>query len=381
MLVPTPAAAVEASTVVELEFPAGIAFDSSGTMYVSERAGRIRVVKNGRLRSGPLATIPTTTTGESGLLGLAVAPDDSAVYAFATAPDGVTNLVYRVPLPRGRPEVVVDGLPASGYHNGGGVAFAPDGSLLVTNGEQHDSERAQEPGELGGKVYRYTPNGEVPSDNPFGDSPSLAIGLRNPFGIAVDPVSGNPFVTENGPSSHDEVNRIVAGGNYGWPLVSGPGEAPDGIDGTYHDPVLDYPEIIVPTGIAFAPPGETRPAYGGDLFFGTFGTGSIHRVRLDRSRINALSDDIFLDVGEPVIAMAWGPRGLYFSTPGAVRVVPIAAPTSPSPTPPETPPPPPTTASPSPTPARDEGPSGPGALLVVLLLAGLAAVTVSRLRR
>ena len=348
-------------------------------MYVSERAGRIVALEEGARRVDPLASIPTTTSGEMGLLGLAVAPDDPFLYAFATAPDGASNRVYRVALSGGEPEIVVDGLPAASYHNGGGVAFAPDGSLLVTNGEQHDSDRAQRPGELGGKVYRYTPEGRVPRDNPFGDFPTYAIGLRNPFGIAVDPVSGNAFVTENGPESHDEINRIVPGGNYGWPLLNGPGDPPSGIEGTYRDPLLDYPEIIVPTGIAFAPPESARGRYRGDLFFGAFAEGTIHRVRLDDGRQQATSDAVFVEAGEPVIALAWGPRGLYFSTPSAVKVVPIAAP--PRPTPTESVPSPPATTSPSPSPAGEDRPGGLGALLVVALLGGLAALSVQRLRR
>jgi glucose/arabinose dehydrogenase len=378
-LLPQPAVAQRVETVVELDFPAGIAFDSDGAMYVSERAGRIVAVERGSRRVDLVARIPTVTSGETGLLGLAVAPDDSSLYAFATAPDAESNRVYRIPLPDGPPEIVIDGLPASGYHNGGGVAFAPDGTLLVTNGEQHDSDRAQQPGELGGKVYRYTSEGEVPGDNPFGASPAYAIGLRNPFGIAVDPVSGNAFVTENGPDSHDEVNRIEPGGNYGWPLLSGPGDPPNGLEGRYHDPLLDYPGIIVPTGIAFAPPDRARSRYRGDLFFGAFGEGTIHRVRLEAGREQATSDVVMVEVGEPVIALAWGPRGLYFSTPGAIRVVPIAAP--PRPTPTESVTPPPATTTPSPSPAGEDRPGGLGALLVVALLGGLAALSVRRLRR
>ncbi|HYZ46591.1 MAG TPA: PQQ-dependent sugar dehydrogenase, partial [Actinomycetota bacterium] len=87
-------------------------------MYFNERPGRIRVVRDGRLRPRPLALIPTTTDAEMGLLGMAVAPDDDFVYVFATAPDGATNRVYRVPTAGGAAEAVVEGLPASVYHNG-----------------------------------------------------------------------------------------------------------------------------------------------------------------------------------------------------------------------------------------------------------------------
>ncbi len=141
---------------------------------------------------------------------------------FATAPSGDSNAIWRVPTDGGEPERIVEGLDASGYHNGGGVAFDRSGMLLVSHGEQHDSGKAQDPQVLGGKVYRFTPEGGVPRDNPWPDTPSFSVGHRNPFGLTVDPLTGTPWVSENGPESFDEINRIEAGGNYGWPEVSGP---------------------------------------------------------------------------------------------------------------------------------------------------------------
>lgn len=320
----TPAAAqIEPRVVVRAEFPAGIAFDSNGTMFITERAGRILAIED---RTRVVASIPTTTSGEAGLLGLAVSPDDRFVYAFATAADGGSNIVYRVPTAGGDPEIVVEGLPAGGYHNGGGVAFGRDGMLYVSNGETHETSRPQDPGQLGGKVYRYTPDGDVPPDNPFGDSPAYAIGYRNPFGLAIDPISGNPFVTENGPESHDEIDRIVAGGNGGWPITSGPADGTDtsSLRGDYQDPIVDYEQIIVPTGITFADPANADAQVAGDLFFGAYGEQTIHRVTLNAARDRATNDRILLESSEPVIALAWGPKGLYYSTPGAVNLIPLA---------------------------------------------------------
>jgi glucose/arabinose dehydrogenase len=313
-----------------LEFPTGIAFSSSGDMFVNERPGRIRVVRNGKVLAEPLATIPTTTDGETGLLGIAIPPDEDAhpyVYVFVTDPGGETNSVQRVPIDGGEPEVVVSDLPAGGYHNGGGLGFDSAGSLYVSNGEQHSSERAQDPNVLGGKVYRFESDGAIPSSNPFGApaNATFAFGLRNPYGLAIDPITDVPFVTENGPSSDDEINRIVPAGNYGWPLVQGNDEIDaQSLEGEYQPPLLNYPEIVVPTGIAIAGVDDVDPEVAGDLFFGTYGEGTIHKVRLDDRRRGAVSDDVFLDVGEPVIALAWGPGGLYFSTLHDVRFVPLA---------------------------------------------------------
>ena len=307
-----------------LDFPTGIAFSPDGrSMYVNERSGGVRLVTEDGLEENPLATIPTTTAGETGLLGIATSPDGDELFLFATDPGGSSNRVLRVPASGGRAEVVVDGLPASVYHNGGGVAFDREGSLLVSNGEIHESGDAQDPDVLGGKIYRLTPEGEAADDNPFGMA--IALGLRNPYGITVDPYTGDAFVSDNGPSSHDEINRIRVGGNYGWPDVLGPaGDARPPGPGEYHDPVTVQEEIVVPTGVAIADRNAAQDVRG-DLFYGTFGEQTIHRVDLNEERDAALSDEIFLRETEPVIALEWGPRGLYYSTPSAIKVIELGA--------------------------------------------------------
>lgn len=357
-----------------LRFPAGIAFDSQGTMYVTEREGRILAFNANGAGPRTVASIPTITQGEAGLLGITVSPDERSVYAFATFHDG-RNRIWRVPVRGGRPEVVVEGLPGGTYHHGGGVAFGDDGMLYVSNGEGHDQSLAQDPGSLGGKIYRFTPDGGIPSDNPFGDSPAFSIGHRNPFGLAIDPVSGTPFVTENGPDSHDEVNRIVAGGNYGWPEINGSAGDADtsSLEGSYQDPLLDYVEIIVPTGIAFADPRTAARSVSGDLFFATFGDQTIHRVGLNDARDRATEDAVFFRSPEPIVALAWGPRGLYFSTPGAVKVFPLTRPPRGSPASPDE-----AQTAPAPEPLDgDEGSSFPTG--AVLLVGGAAAVLIGAL--
>lgn len=326
----------ESKLVVEgLEFPAGMAFLPDGTLLINDRPGFVRVFRDGELDSQPLAEIPTTTNGETGLLGIAIPPDvdrDSAAYVFATAPDGISNVIWRVPLDGGDIAPVIQGLPAAVYHNGGGVAFDDTGMLLVSNGEQHDTDRAQDPEVLGGKVYRFTREGQIPNDNPFSEtSAALSIGHRNPYGLAVDPLTGAPWVTENGPESYDEINRIVPGANYGWPGISGPEEVNEStaeeleLRTPYLDPVLFYEGIIVPTGITFA----TRPApplvEKGDLFFGAYSESAIHHVRLDAARELSVFDET-IPVEGPVVAMAWGRDGLYYSAGSEVRMFPFAAP-------------------------------------------------------
>ena len=291
-------------------------------MYFSEREGRIRVAENGRLQEDPVAEIPTTIEGETGVLGIALAPNDRDLYVFATDPDGATNSVLRVLATGGEPEVVISGLPSSVYHNGGGVAFDEEGMLLVSNGEVHDSSAAQNPAVLGGKVYRFTTSGDPAPGNPFG--PAIALGLRNPFGLTVDPVTGDAFVTDNGPSSDDEVNRIHVGSNYGWPDLLGAVEGDPSGPGPYRLPVSVQTDVVVPTGIAVADPTSAERSVAGDVFYGTFGEQTIHRIELDDTRNHALTDEVFLQEEEPIVALEWGPEGLYYSTMSAIKVIPLA---------------------------------------------------------
>ena len=350
-------------TVASLDFPVGMQFTKSGTrLFVNEREGRIRIIKNGRLLSRPFATVNTTTSGEGGLLGLALHPQFESgqpwVYVFYTyqSSSGTFDRVERfrasgdVSVQR---DVVLDAMPASGYHHGGSVVFGTDGKLYISNGEEHNEDKAQDPNVLGGKIYRLNPDGSIPSDNPFGPgNRTYALGLRNPFGMTVDPRNGRIWVTENGPNQDDELNRIVRGGNYGWPNDTGPNSDPD-----YVDPALNYPNIIVPTMMAFG--GSALPsAYRGNLFFGTYGQQVIHRVRLNSARTDATSDSIFIRPGDSVVGMTMGPDGLYYTTPTKVvrAYVPAApAPSTPKPAPKKTTPKP----KPSPTPTPKPTPTTP----------------------
>jgi len=178
--------------------------------------------------------------GEGGLLGLAVSPTydrDRLVYAYLTT--ATDNRIVRFRL-GGEPENVLTGIPASSVHNGGRLAFRPDGMLYATTGDAADGSQAQELGSLGGKVLRMRPDGTVPDDNPFPDSPVWSLGHRNVQGIAWDG-TGRMFASEFGQSTSDEVNRIEPGRNYGWPDIEGRredagGDAPE----AYLDPLLTW---------------------------------------------------------------------------------------------------------------------------------------------
>jgi glucose/arabinose dehydrogenase len=360
-------------TVARLEFPVGMEFTPSGDrLFLNERAGRIRLVENGRLLPEPFATIQTATSGEQGLLGLALDPrfenGEPFVYVFHTAADGSENRVVRLRADgrtAGTRQTVLGGLPASGIHNGGAITFGRDGKLYVTNGDAADQDRPQNPRRLGGKVYRVNPDGSIPDDNPFEGEPTWSYGHRNPFGITVDPATGNVWESENGPSGHDEVNLIQRGRNYGWPEVTGRAE-----DERFVDPAFDYAQTIVPTNMAFARDAFPE-GYRGNLFLGSCapgycGSGSIRRLVLNGDRRSVSRQEVFL-ASEPVVGMTWGPNGLYYSTPDAVKRV-RATGATPSSSVASSPP-----AVASPAPAEGRSPwiwvglgLGTGALLVLL---------------
>lgn len=187
--------------------------------------------------------------GESGLLGLAVDPEQR-LYAYSTGAEG--NRIERFALSGGpgsfalgSPEPIISGLPSASYHDGGRIAFGPDGMLYATVGDAGQRQRAQDRDSLAGKILRLTPDGEVPSDNPFPGSPVFSYGHRNPQGIAWA-ADGTMFAAEFGENTWDELNVITPGGNYGWPEVEGIAGNDD-----YIDPVQQWsPDNASPSGIA-----------------------------------------------------------------------------------------------------------------------------------
>jgi quinoprotein glucose dehydrogenase len=308
--------------ITGLELPVNMAFAPDGRLFVAEQhRGDIRIVKDGRLLPEPFAHIDVIDRFEQGLLGIALHPEfprEPWVYVYYSDPSLLINRIARIRADGdvGRdPEVLLDLLSTErGYHNGGDMVFGTDGMLYVTVGDVHEDARAQDSLDPGGKVLRLTPEGTIPPDNPFGPTnPVYSMGHRNSFGICVDPGSGVLYETENGPSSNDEINQLEPGGNFGWPVQLGPG----GEDQGFVDPIVDYPDEIVPTGCA---------VWDGDLYYAGYADH-------DPPQVGAVVD---LDVGITDIAV--GPEGaLYLSaTDGIHRLEernPAAIP-APAPSPP-----------------------------------------------
>ena len=210
----------------DLVSPWGLARLEDGSALVSERdTGRIvQVAADGSQTE--IAQIPQAAPdGEGGLLGIAIDPSGAWLYAYVTTE--TDNRVIRVPLddPSAAPEDILTGIPKAGIHNGGRIAFGPDGDLYVATGDAGQPDLAQDPASLAGKILRVDPEGGVPDDNPFPASPVWSLGHRNVQGLAFDS-QGRLWATEFGSKDADELNLIEPGANYGWPLVEGTGNDP-----------------------------------------------------------------------------------------------------------------------------------------------------------
>ncbi|MGH6914465.1 MAG: PQQ-dependent sugar dehydrogenase, partial [Geminicoccales bacterium] len=218
-----------------LEHPWGMAFLPDGSILVTERSGRLRLVRNGALDPEPIEGVPPVyASGQGGLLDVALDPafaSNQAIYLSyaATGDGGNSTRVARATLGAGRLEdleviFVAEPLVRSSMHFGSRLAFDPQGHLLITVGERGDGERAQDVADHNGSVIRLQPDGSVPADNPLvgvaGARPEIfSYGHRNAQGLAIHPETGIPWLHEHGARGGDEVNVVQPGGNYGWPVI------------------------------------------------------------------------------------------------------------------------------------------------------------------
>lgn len=283
---------VRAEEVVSgLEVPWGIVFLENGDLLVSERPGRLRLVQDGQLQPNAVATVNVSASGEGGLLDIEAHPDftnNRLFYIYYTADrnGSVVNLVERWQLSEdgqsATPDrVIVDNIPVARFHNGGRLEFGPDGMLYIGTGDASSPDISQDANSLGGKILRVTPDGEIPSDNPFGNNPVFITGLRNTQGF--DWLNESTlWVTDHGPSGElggrrgqDKVSVATAGDNLGWPIL----RACDSQEGLI-SPALTWQEAVPPGGAAIYT-GSAIPEWQGDLMIGTLGSEHLHRVSFD----------------------------------------------------------------------------------------------------
>jgi glucose/arabinose dehydrogenase len=286
-----------------------MALAPDGRIFVAEQGGRLRVISNGVLLPDPFVTVPVTSSGERGLLGVTFDPGFATngwVYVYYTAASPVVNRVSRFTAGAANPDVaepgsehiVFDGIPSqSGYHNGGAIHFGPDGKLYVAVGENHTAGDAQSTSSLTGKLLRIDADGTIPPDNPFytsstGASRAIwALGLRNPFTFDIHPASGRVFINDVGASSYEEIDEArigIGGSNFGWPETEGPTT-----DSRYTAPFHYYGHgggHCAITGGAFYDPATVNfPAqFVDDYFFADLCQGWIKSIDLTTKSVSTL---------------------------------------------------------------------------------------------
>ena len=315
-----------------LDVPWALGFAPDGRVFVTERTGRIRVIEDGKLRVEPWATLPVAVRGETGLMGLALAPDfaeSRELFVVGTFDQSGTlvNRVIRFTDEAGkgvRPTVILDGIPAAVFHAGDAVAFGPDRMLYVATGDARNPGSAQDKRSLGGKILRMRRDGTAADDNPVRGSLVYASGLRNTQGLTWEPRTGQAFATDHGPSGfpneyfrrdRDELNAISRGGNYGWPTVAGMSRT-----GRFVSPLIEWSGPgIAPAGIA-AYDGP-YPGWRGSVFVAALKGEQLRRVHVSRDSSSgggwrAVSDEpMFVRAFGRLRAVAMAPDGMvYFTT-------------------------------------------------------------------
>ena len=336
------------------EFASAMVFTGVDRILYTEKGGfggvrdaSVRLVEDGGLASEPVITFSDVETrSEKGLLGITLDPNYASnrlVYVFYTHARSNRNRVVRFRDDRmeqtaADSTIVLGELPTGdcGNHQGGNIAFGPDGMLYVTIGDNACNRcLSQDNRTLAGKILRFTRDGDIPGDNPFAGaafprSAFFAMGLRNSFDFAIHPRTGEIVATENGPTTNDEINHIVAGQNYGWPFfqcAEAQGNVCSSDRPNQKPPLRCHGTVIAPTGITFYD-GTAYPAeFRGSVFYGDFITGTLRRLVLSDDADTLLTEDQqFLSGFGSIIDIVEGPDGLlYLLTDGDIQRIDFLA--------------------------------------------------------
>lgn len=284
-----------------LENPWALALLPDGRLLVTERPGRLRVVENGALQPNPLAGVPEVwARGQGGLFDLALHPDfatNRLLYFSYAAPVGSGALTRLARARLGAAglenvETLFESSPAvsSARHFGGRIVFGRDGKVYLTTGDRAEDMRSQDGRDLNGKLVRLEPDGKVPADNPYlGRSdirPEIfALGLRNTQGLALD-ANGAIWGADHGAQGGDELNSLVRGQNYGWPIITHSRNYGSGTqigEATtrpgYADPRVIWTPSIAPSGLSIYA-GAAFPGWQGSMLVGALRGQGLYRIEL-----------------------------------------------------------------------------------------------------
>jgi glucose/arabinose dehydrogenase len=330
---------IRVSVVVRgLSHPWALAFLPDGAMLVTERPGRLRLVRDGRLDPKPISGVPAVRTdGNGGLMDVALHPrfsENGLVYFTYTKPvgggKGAPSLA-RGKMAGGALTDVRDLIVPDAYEGNSGlngrVAFGRDGMVYMSTGG-NIAKVAQDPNSLRGKILRLRDDGSVPGDNPFqgraGYRPEIyTLGHRNTLGLIVHPRSGALWSHENGPNGGDEINIIVPGRNYGWPQVSfgrdypGPRISEHPTRDGFESPLVVWLPAIAVAGMAVYT-GDRFPAWKDNVFVGSLmtgripGTGHLERIVFNDKTEEIRRESMLWDLRQRIREVRQGPDGLIY---------------------------------------------------------------------
>jgi glucose/arabinose dehydrogenase len=307
-------------------FPTAMEFAPDGRLFVAEKNGAVRyITPDGKLSDAVLTLANIDSSGERGLLGLALDPgfaDNGYLWIFYTRGDTLINRVSRFTLrgdTAGDEQVSFEfniAFETSTILNGGGLHFGPDGMLYIAAGSTNNVFVSNEPDSPHGKLHRVDPGtfpGEPAPDNPDPQSTIYARGLRNVFDFTFNPANGWLYATENGGDCDDEIDLIVPGGDYGWHHESGCFDNNLPADYPYNKPILYFTPTIAPTGIMFYD-GQVFPEWQGSLFFCSWHVGKMIRVAMAEDGHNIrMTERIETGFDRPCrIDLLQGPDGLIY---------------------------------------------------------------------
>jgi aldose sugar dehydrogenase len=321
--------------VTGLANPWSMAFLPGGDILVTERPGRVRLIRGGVLRPEPVdGAPPAQSGGQGGMLDIVLHPGfdtNRLVYiSYSKAVSGGrTTAVARARWEDDRLEGLVDVFVAqaagsAGQHFGSRIVFDRNGSMYVTIGDRGTAERAQNLNDHAGTTLRLHDDGSVPDDNPFvgrdDARPEIfTYGNRNPQGLAVHPETGEVWLNEHGPRGGDEINRLEAGGNYGWPNFRYANHYDGRSIPDYQPgqgvvlPLVDWTPALAPSGLAFYT-GDRFPNWRGSVFSGGLVGQQIRRVVFDGTEV-VHQEQLLADYGARIRDVRQGPDGyIYFLT-------------------------------------------------------------------
>jgi len=316
--------------------PTGMAFldDSGKNIIVIEKKGNVKLISGGILQDTPLKQFDVNFESERGLLGVQVMKENNTTLVFfyvtendadqtVTNPnENLRNRIYSFEWDGNdliNQKLILD-LPAipGPNHNGGKITLGKDNNLYVIIGDLNHRTKLQnfENGgdpDFTGSIYRIDPHsGSAPGDNPFvgSDVPNIdktfAYGIRNSFGLTVDPITGNVWDTENGPSFSDEINLVEPGFNSGWRSIMGPASSADEIkalvflspNSNYSDPEISWLEPTAVTDIEFINSTSLGPDYTNNILVGDNNNGNLYFFKLNDQRNGLEIQDAVIDSEE-----------------------------------------------------------------------------------